>query len=156
MIRQVDNWLLDKVFTPVATWIRDRNDSTQYDLAREGIFSGFALIIIGSASWMTEKPLGWHTLVCIAFDLLLWFVIKPFENRMIHQAQAKGPGWNRCFKLSSRTFQLFWLALVIWSTRNLWGIISAVGYVLFVSSYYFRAVTLPPPKPREEFKVAFA
>lgn len=155
MIRQVDNWILDRVFTPVATWIRDRNGSTQFDVAREGIFSGFALIIIGSASMIANGPMGAHILG-VLFDLVLWFLIKPFEYRQIHLAQIKGTGWARHFKFSSRVFQLCWMVLVLWSTNTIWGIVSAVGYALFVSSYYFRAVTLPPPKPREEFKVAFA
>lgn len=153
--RDVDEWLLDHVFQPIAWRVEWRTGVNQFALARASVF----IYMVGGAAagrYLIDVGLPKTAVFSVLLVYTVAFLIYRGSYEAERMAARSGLNPERAISIGTRfiwlfTSAFFVLCMLLSGDYNILMVLDSIGPLGIVLSYYFRACdSAPPPKEVSE------
>lgn len=146
---RVDEFLIERLFSPAAGWLEHRLGLGQWRIALECLNGHLAFYLAGTALTVAGKGRE-DAIFADLLAALAWLGIMALVRRAAHRQAGSSQGVQsaRLGEWHFRAIFLVMLPLSLSYARDLAGFFYAAALALFVAHLYFKACDAPPPQPR--------
>ena len=145
----VDDVLIEKVYSPLAGWMRHRLGLCQWRVAIEFLNFSVALYVGAVALEIADKGVRDGIFVTM-LRALVWLLIMDRVRRLAHRQAGSSIGTTSARRREwlFRILLVGVLPLSLWYISGLDNLLYSSSLAMLVCHLYFKAADTPPPMPR--------
>ena len=151
-MQRVDDYLIERLFSPAAGWLENRLGLGQWRMALECLNGHVAFYLAGVAFTVAEKGLR-DGIFADLLAALVWLLIMEAVRRAALRQSASSLGVQTA-RLGERHFRYIFVAMSALSACYVESWASgcyAASLLLLLAHLYFKACDAPPPERRKSF-----
>ena len=155
-MQRIDQFAIEKIYSPVAGWVRHRLGVEQWRLSLACLNGHLAFYLAGTALTIGHEVRS-GPIFPVMLAALFWLMLMQAVRHMARRQAGSSIGVQtaRMAEWHVRTILILVLPLMIANVRDLGGACYTIALALLTCHFYFKACDTPPPHERRERRLAY-